>query len=103
MRAPVSVFADPAGDVFIADRGNNVIREVVASSKDIKTVAGNGTAGASGDGGAATLAELNGPSGVALDGAGNIYISDTNNNIVREVTVANGNIHTVAGNGIRGL
>jgi protein gp37 len=102
LRAPVSVFADPAGDVFIADRGNNVIREVVASSKDIETVAGNGTAGASGDGGAATLAELNGPSGVALDGAGNIYISDTNNNIVREVTVANGNIQTVAGSGLAG-
>jgi len=102
LSAPVSVFVDPAGDVFIADRGNNVIREVVASSKNIKTVAGNGTAGASGDGGAATQAELNGPSGVALDGAGNIYISDTNNNIVREVTVTNGNIKTVAGNGLAG-
>lgn len=102
LRGPVSVFADPSGNLFIADRGNNVIREVVASTKAIKTVAGNGTAGATGDGGAATQAELNAPSGVALDGAGNIYISDTNNNIVRKVTVANGNIQTIAGNGIGG-
>ncbi|HXN64110.1 MAG TPA: choice-of-anchor D domain-containing protein [Candidatus Acidoferrales bacterium] len=102
LSAPVSVFVDPSGNLFIADRGNNVIREVVAATKAIKTVAGNGTAGASGDGGAATQAELNAPSGVALDGAGNIYISDTNNNIVRKVTVANGNIQTIAGNGIGG-
>lgn len=68
----------------------------------ITTVAGNGTAGYSGDDGLATSAELNGPVGIAADAAGNLYIADASNAAVREVNTATGMIATVAGNGIAG-
>ena len=100
---PYGVAVDAAGDLFIADAGNNVIREVVKATGDIITVAGNGTAGYSGDNGPATAAELNYPTGVAVDAAGDLFIADTNNNVIREVVKATGDIITVAGNGTRGL
>ena len=65
----------------------------------ITTVAGNGTAGYSGDGGPATAAELTGPGGVAVDSAGDLFIADTDNDRIREVNLATGVITTVAGNG----
>jgi len=65
----------------------------------ISTVAGNGTSGYSGDGGLATSAELNSPTGLAVDSSGNLYIADTNNQRIREVSAASGNISTVAGDG----
>lgn len=68
----------------------------------ITTVAGNGIPGYSGDGGAATSASLNYPSGVALDTAGNLYIADGDNNRIRKVTAATGIITTIAGTGIQG-
>ena len=64
-------------------------------------MAGNGTAGFSGDGGAATSAQLNQPRGVAVDGFGNVYITDSGNNRIRKVT--QGVITTVAGNGMSGF
>ena len=67
----------------------------------ITTVAGNGTAGFSGDGGPATAAELNDPAGVAVDAAGDLFIADTGNNVIREVELSTGIITTVAGNGHR--
>ena len=73
------------GDLFIADTCNNVIREVNPSTGVITTVAGNGICGYSGDGGAATGAELNAPTGVAVDAAGDIFIADSGNNVIREV------------------
>ena len=76
---------DAAGDLFIADSGNNVIREVDLSTGVISTVAGYGTAGYSGDGAAANAAQLNDPNGIAVDGAGNLFIADSDNNVVREV------------------
>jgi hypothetical protein len=98
LNQPEGIFVDGSGNVFIADSGNSVIREVVASTGVIQTVAGNGTSGYAGDGGPATGAELNDPFGVFVDGAGNIFIADTDNSVIREVTASNNNIQTVAGN-----
>ena len=93
---------DAAGDLFIADTGNNVIREVNHATGVITTVAGNGTDGYSGDNGPATAAELDDARGVAVDAAGDLFIADTGNNVIREVNHATGVITTVAGNGTAG-
>ena len=99
---PKDVFIDGSNNLFIADGGNNKIRKVTNSTGYISTVAGNGTAGSSGDGAAATSAELSDPEGVTLDSAGNIYIGDSANNRIRKVTISTGYISTVAGNGTNG-
>jgi hypothetical protein len=99
---PFAVAVDSEGNIYIADATNNRVRKVTVSTGDISTVAGNGTAGYSGDGGKATSAELNAPGGVAVDSAGNIYIADVLNNRIRKVTVSTGDIATVAGDGTRG-
>jgi uncharacterized protein (TIGR03437 family) len=98
LNAPAGLAIDAAGDIFIADAGNNVIREVT-SNGNIQTVAGNGTQGFSGDFGVATQAQLHSPSGVAVDTSGNLYIADSGNNAIREVTT-DGNISPFAGNGL---
>lgn len=88
------------GNLYIVDQGNNRILEVTNptnSSAAITVVAGNGSAGWSGDNGAATSAMLNGPSGIAFDGNGNMYIADSNNMVVREVNAITHDISTVAG------
>ena len=91
------VAVDDSGDLFIADSGNNVVREVTPEGA-ITIVAGNGTAGYSGDGQAATAAELNDPTAVAVDGEGDLFIADYGNNVVREVKAGSGIITTVAVN-----
>ena len=96
---PVAVAVDSAGNLYIADQGNNRIRQV--SNGIITTVAGNGNAVFSGDGGPATTASLDFPSGVAVDSAGNLYIADLGNERVREVS--GGTITTIAGNGNAGF
>ena len=96
---PTGVYADAQGDVFIADTQNNVIRKVTAATGKITTVAGNGTAGYSGDGGPAASAQLGGPAAVSVDRYGNLFIADSDNNAIREVSAATGKIATVAGNG----
>jgi uncharacterized protein (TIGR03437 family) len=98
LNAPVGLAIDGGGDIFIADLGNNVVREVTPSG-NIQTVAGNGTQGYSGDFGVATQAQLHSPSGVAVDSSGNLYIADSGNNTIREVTT-DGNISPFAGNGL---
>jgi hypothetical protein len=95
--SPNSVAVDASGNLYIADTSNNRIRKV-APSGAITTVAGNGTAGYSGDGGPATSAELDRPYGVAVDQSGNLYIADTYNQRIRKVSTS-GAITTVAGNG----
>jgi uncharacterized protein (TIGR03437 family) len=97
---PYGVAVDSAGNVYIAEFGGNRVRKVNTAGT-ISTVAGNGISGYSGDGGAATSAMLNGPRSVAADAAGNLYIADTSNNRVREVS--GGIISTVAGNGDGGF
>ncbi len=98
VNAPNGVAVDAAGDLFIADTFNNRIREVNHTTGVITTVAGDGTRAFTGDGGPATAASLNRPSGVALFG-GNLYIADTDNNVIREVNLTTGVITTVAGGG----
>jgi sugar lactone lactonase YvrE len=86
---PEAVAVDGAGNLYIADAGDDHIRKVTPGGT-ITTVAGNGnaTGGYNSDNIAATSAQLNGPSGVAVDGAGNLYISDTLNNRIRKVDVS---------------
>jgi sugar lactone lactonase YvrE len=98
---PKTLAIDGAGNLFIADRNNDRIREVTPDGV-IRTVAGNGFQGFGGDGGPAISAQLSGPVGVAVDTFGDLFIADTRNNRVREVT-PDGVIRTVAGNGTRGL
>jgi sugar lactone lactonase YvrE len=103
LRYPSRIALDGDGDLFIVDSGNDRIREVDLASGDIRTVAGNGTAGYSGDGGPATAAELSNPFGIALDAVGNLFIADYGNQRIREVDHATGSISTVAGNGANGF
>src|SRR5579859_4838871 len=102
LNRPEAVFVDGSVNIFIADTDNSVIREVTASNGNIQTVAGNGTPGYSGDGAAATSAQLSSPYGVFVDASGNIFIADTDNSVIREVLASNGNIQTVAGNSATG-
>ena len=97
--SPEGLAVDSSGNIFIADTDNSVAREIVASTGNIQTVAGNVALGAgySGDGGPATSAQLNDPFGIFVDGSGNIFIADADNCVIRKVNA--GNISTVAGNG----
>jgi len=99
---PFGLAVDDAGNMFITDRGNDQVRRVDATTGVITTIAGNGTPGFSGDGGVATSAQLNGPTGVAVDDAGNVFIADFGNIRVRRVD-ATGLITTIAGTGTAGF
>jgi uncharacterized protein (TIGR03437 family) len=103
LASPEGVAVDTAGNLYIADTGDNRIRKVFPSDGVIGTMAGNGTQGFSGDNGPANSAELYFPGGVAVDSAGNLYIADTWNNRIRKVSngVITGVITTIAGNGTR--
>jgi sugar lactone lactonase YvrE len=115
---PTGIYIDVYGNLFIADTGNNIIREVPADNSSgmiagfIYTVAGDKTnhaAGYTGDTGPATSAELNAPFTMVVDNAGSIFIADTNNHVIREVAgtgvtgKTSGHIYTVAGKNVAGF
>jgi sugar lactone lactonase YvrE len=103
LNTPDDVKLDGAGNFYIVDSGNHAVRMVNAVTGVIWTVAGiGGVSGYSGDGGLATQAHLAYPSAVAFDGDHSLYISDTGNNVVREVNLSTGIITTVAGTGVAG-
>ncbi len=95
---PWDVAVDRRGNIYIADTKNHCIRKVDVRTGNISTIAGTGTAGYSGDGGSATAAELNSPFSVIVDGSGNVYIADSENNRIRRIDRA-GIISTIAGTG----
>jgi sugar lactone lactonase YvrE len=99
---PSAIAYDTQGDIYIADTGNHVIRELSAAGV-VTVVAGNGVQGFTGDNGPATAAELDSPAGLAVDGAGNLYIADSHNQRIRLVTAATGWITTIAGTGAPGF
>lgn len=101
LRGPMDVAADSAGNIYIAEIFNHVIRKVDHATGNISTVAGTGADGFSGDGGPANMAQLNTPYSIDFDDSGNLYIADRNNNRVRKVD-SSGNISTVAGTGASG-
>jgi sugar lactone lactonase YvrE len=102
LSSPYGLALDASGNIYIADYNNNRVRKVIMSTGIINTIAGNGTAGHTGDGGQATAAELDNPIYLAFDGSGNLYFSDMGSNEVRKITTA-GIISTFAGNGIQGF
>jgi sugar lactone lactonase YvrE len=93
---PSGIIFDNTGSIIFADTQNNVVRRVSSTNGNMTTVAGNGMAGFSGDGGAATNAALNSPNGLAMDSFGNLFISDSGNNVVRRVDAVSGLITTLA-------
>jgi sugar lactone lactonase YvrE len=99
LSTPMGLAIDGSGNLYIADWGNGRIRKV-STTGIISTIAGNGVAipisGNAGDGGLATVAEIDAPQGVAVDASGNVYIADYNGNTVRKVNT-NGIISTIAG------
>ena len=97
LNSPLKIMIDGAGNIYIVDYFNQRIRKIDANGI-ITTVAGNGTLGYSGDGHQATSAELGYPESIAMDIAGDLFIADTNNGVVRKVDT-NGIITTFAGNG----
>ncbi len=94
---PQGIALDRSGNLFLSDSRNDRIRRVDALTNVITTVAGNGTYGFSGDGGPANGAEISYPGGLAFDGAGNLYIADTGNGLIRRLDAVSGKISTVAG------
>lgn len=98
LNGPAGVAVDGLGNLYIADYYNCVVRKLILATDIITTYAGNHTCGYSGDGGSATSAELANDAGVITDTAGNVYIADTTNYVIRMVTKATGKISTIAGN-----
>ena len=98
---PRAVAANAKGEVYILERGGNALRVVDQEGK-IRTVAGTGAKGASGDGGPARMATLDGPKHLCFDLQGNVIIADTENHLIRKYIPADGMIVRVAGNGKKG-
>ncbi len=102
LNQPNAVALDAAGNLYIAETGANLVRKVNLATGIITTVAGTGSAGYSGDQGAALSATLNAPAGIAANAVGDLFIADTGNNVIRRVYAHSGTITTVVGNGTAG-
>ncbi|MGB7133146.1 MAG: choice-of-anchor D domain-containing protein, partial [Candidatus Sulfotelmatobacter sp.] len=113
LQMPTSVLLDPSNNIYIADSWDQKVRlvnmqsasitafGVTVKAGDIGTIAGTGNAGSDGDG-VATSVELNFPSSVFLDSAGNLVIADSGNQIVRQIAIGTSNLSTIAGGGLGG-
>lgn len=99
MNEPYEVRFDAAGNLFVVEMRNHIVRRIDAVTGIISTVAGTGTAGFSGDGGPAVAAALKVPHGIAFDSAGILYIADIGNHRIRAVDLSTGQIETLTGNG----
>ena len=99
LKLPSALACDAAGNLYIADMGNHRIRKLAAGSGILTTVAGTGVQGFSGDGGPGTAAMIDSPTSLAVDAGGNLYLADTHNQRVRRLSLTDGRISTVAGNG----
>ena len=99
---PSATVFDAAGNLYFVETGNHVVRKVTSAGV-ITTVAGNGVQGFSGDNGPATAAQLDSPAGLALDSSGDLFIADSHNHRIREVSSATGTIATIAGTGAPGF
>ena len=102
LSSPAGACVDIAGNIYIADKQNQRIRKINATTGDISTIAGTGVNGYGGDNGPATAAILSYPSSVSNDSVGNIYIADYGNHVIRRVDASTGLITTVAGNATQG-
>lgn len=100
LNLPRGLTTDPLGNLYIAEQWGSRVRKVTPAGI-ISTIAGTGNDGYTGDGGPGNVARLNGPNGVDIDTAGNVYIADSDNNVIRRVDPA-GVISTVAGTGLGG-
>jgi len=99
LNEPYEVRLDREGNLYVVEMENAVVRRVDRASKTIRTVAGTGVAGFSGDGGPAVKAQLRQPHSIALDGKGSLFIADIGNHRIRRVNLATGAIDSIAGNG----
>ena len=102
LHGPRSIDIGPDGTLYLILREGNKVYSIDPLAKTLKRIAGSGEKGYEGDGGPARDAKWNGPKGIAYAPDGSLYISDTENHVIRRVSLHDGNIHTVAGTGTRG-
>ena len=93
---------DPSDNIYLTNVAGCTVRKVAASNHNISAIAGNGTCGYLGDGGAALSAELKNPTGVAVDSSGNVYVADYGNYRIRMISASTQDISTIAGDGTFG-
>lgn len=101
LSGPMGICADAAGNIFFTEDGNGTVRKINAASGTITTIAGTGTNGFSGDGGAATTAQLDHPDGIVVSSTGELFVADVRSRRIRKIG-SSGVISTVAGNGSAG-